>query len=103
MKTVTVGEFASAVTVEKQKTVKSSKIIPVHGEIRDVQATLIGKVNIHAKSTGKLLGKSDEKGCYKINAGNQEVLVFSKKGYQKLEVPVDNQEAINIRMNYGEH
>ena len=103
MKTVTVGKFASAVTVEKQKTVKSSKIIPVHGEIRDVQATLIEKVNIHAKSTGKLLGKSDEKGCYKINAGNQEVLVFSKKGYQKLEVPVDNQEAINIRMNYGEH
>lgn len=103
METVTVGEFASAVTVEKQKTIKSSKTIPVHGEIRDVQATLIGKVNIHAKSTGKLLGKSDEKGRYKINAGNQEVLVFSKKGYQKLEVPVDNQEAINIRMNYGEH
>lgn len=103
-KIITVGEFSTTVvTTKKQEIEKSNKIMAVQGEIRDVQATLIGKVNIYAKSTGKLLGMSNENGHYKINVGNQEVLVFRKKGYQKFEVSVDNQKNINIRMNYGEY
>ena len=102
-KVISVGEFVSTALVEEQKILKSSKTISVHGEVRDVQATLIGKVNIYAKSTGELLGKSDDKGCYRMDVGNKEVLIFSKKGYQNLEVPVDNQEVVNVRMNYGDN
>lgn len=102
-KVVSVGEFVSTALVEEQKILKSSKTISVHGEVRDVQATLIGKVNIYAKSTGELLGKSDDRGCYRMDVGNKEVLIFSKKGYQNLEVPVDNQEVVNVRMNYGDN
>lgn len=102
-KTVIVGEFERSASAEGMKVAKSSKNISIHGEVRDVQATLIGGVNIYAGSSGKLLGQSDDKGQYRIDAGNHEILVFRKKGYQSLEVPVDNLGIINVRINYGEN
>ena len=102
-KTVIVGDFERSASAEGMKVAKSSKNISIHGEVRDVQATLIAGVNIYAGSSGKLLGQSDDKGQYRIDAGNHEILVFRKKGYQSLEVPVDNLGIINVRINYGEN
>lgn len=102
-KTVIVGDFERSASAEGMKVAKSSKNISIHGEVRDVQATLIGGVNIYAGSSGKLLGQSDDKGQYRIDAGNHEILFFRKKGYQSLEVPVDNLGIINVRINYGEN
>lgn len=102
-KTVIVGDFERSASAEGMKVAKSSKNISIHGEVRDVQATLITGVNIYAGSSGKLLGQSDDKGQYRIDAGNHEILVFRKKGYQSLEVPVDNLGIINVRINYGEN
>lgn len=102
-KTVIVGDFKYADVVEQQKVIKSSKNRSVHGEVRDVQATLIDGVDIYAKSSGQLLGKSIGGGYYRVNAGNHEILVFRKKGYQDTEVPVDNLEVINVRINYGDN
>ncbi|MCP9612778.1 glycoside hydrolase family 3 C-terminal domain-containing protein [Coprobacter tertius] len=102
-KTIAVGDFEYTASEATANTVKSSKNIIIRGEIRDVQATLIDNVRIYANSSGKLLGKSDEKGRYKVEAGNHEILTFKKKGYQNIEVPVDNLEVINVRVNYGEN
>lgn len=102
-KTIVVGNFEYKASAESLKVAKSSRNISVHGEVRDVQATLIDGVSIYAKSSGKLLGQSGDKGQYRIDTGNHEILVFKKKGYQSLEIPVDNLGIINVRINYGEN
>lgn len=101
-KTIIVGDFTpSKLNVEKKKVIKSSRNMDVSGEVRDVQATLIDNVEIYAKSTGAYLGATDAQGRFKLNAGNHEVLVFRKNGYQTLEIEVNNQAVINVRVNYG--
>ncbi|MEG1686103.1 MAG: glycoside hydrolase family 3 C-terminal domain-containing protein, partial [Bacteroides sp.] len=103
-KTVVVGEMKySTITETQKKEQKSSRQIKVKGEVRDVQATLVDNVEIIAKSSGETLGKSDDKGKYQLTSGNHEVLMFKKKGYQTLEVTVDNLEVINVRINYGDN
>lgn len=101
-KTVIVGDFCpSPINVVQKETIKSSREIPVAGEVRDVQATLVNDVEIFAKSTGERLGLTDAHGRFAFVAGNHEVLVFKKPGYQTLEIEVNNQPIINARVNYG--
>ena len=87
-------------TCVKQK--PSSHQIDISGEIRDIQATLIQNVQIVEKSSGKVLSFTDENGHFRIKTGNHEILIFRKKGYQSVEIPVDNQSVINVRINYGD-
>ena len=100
-KTIRVGQPQPVVNRQEQVLPKSERQITVQGVIRDVQATLIPEVRIYEKTTGKLLGKSDNRGNFTVKTGNREILRFQKKGYQSLERFVDNQENINIRMDYG--
>ena len=100
-KTIRVGQPQPVVNRQEQVLPKSERQIAVQGVIRDVQATLIPEVRIYEKTTGKLLGKSDNRGNFTVKTGNREILRFQKKGYQSLERFVDNQENINIRMDYG--
>ena len=72
----------------------------IKGEIRDVQATLIDNAEIIAKSTGEILGYSDTKGLYTVKAGNREILLFRKIGYQQQEIPITHWDVINVRLNY---
>ncbi len=74
----------------------------VEGVIRDVQATLIPSLMIYEKSTGKNIGTTNNRGEFKINVGNKEVLILRKDGYKTTEVAVDNQRKINIRMESGD-
>ena len=100
-KTIRVGQPQPVMNRQEQVLPKSERQITVQGVIRDVQATLIPEVRIYEKTTGKLLGKSDNRGNFTVKTGNREILRFQKKGYQSLERFVDNQENINIRMDYG--
>jgi hypothetical protein len=48
------------------------------------------------------------KECLDIGKTERECVKLGKKmadtwGYQNLEVPVDNQEVVNVRMNYGDN
>ena len=84
----------------KQK--MSSCQIDISGEIRDVQATLIQNIQIVEKSSGKVLSVTDENGRFHVKTGNHEILIFTKEGYQPVEIPVNNQNIINVRVNYGD-
>lgn len=100
-KIINVGQPRYTESQQEQTVCKSERQMQVKGVIRDVQATLIPEVRIYEKTTGKLLGKSDSKGSFAVKTGNREILRFQKKGYQSLERFVDNQENMNLRMDYG--
>lgn len=100
-KIIHIGQPRYIENKQEQAIPKSERQIKVQGVIRDVQATLIPEVLIYEKTTGKLVGKSDSKGNFTIKTGNREILCFKKKGYESLEKFVDNQENINLRMDYG--
>lgn len=63
-KTIRVGQPQPVVNRQEQVLPKSERQITVQGVIRDVQATLIPEVRIYEKTTGKLLGKSDQSGKF---------------------------------------
>lgn len=90
---------ASSIT----KSASAGKEITVSGTVRDVQATLIDGVSIHSKTSGRELGRTDSKGRYKVRVSASDILVFEKKGYLKLEVPVNNHTSLNVKMTYGEN
>ncbi|WP_195662236.1 glycoside hydrolase family 3 N-terminal domain-containing protein [Bacteroides congonensis] len=90
---------ASSVT----KSAAAGKEITVSGTVRDVQATLIDGVSIHSKTSGRELGRTDSKGRYKVRVSASDILVFEKKGYLKLEVPVNNHTSLNVKMTYGDN
>lgn len=100
-KIIHIGQARYTENKQEQAIPKSERQIKVQGVIRDVQATLIPGVLIYEKTTGKLVGKSDSKGNFTIKTGNREILCFKKRGYESLEKFVDNQENINLRMDYG--
>ena len=100
-KIIHIGQPRYTENKQEQAIPKSERQIKVQGVIRDMQATLIPEVLIYEKTTGKLVGKSDSKGNFTIKTGNREILCFKKKGYESLEKFVDNQENINLRMDYG--
>ena len=85
------------------KSASAGKEITVSGTVRDVQATLIDGVSIHSKTSGRELGRTDSKGKYKVRISASDILVFEKKGYLKLEVPVNNHTSLNVKMTYGEN
>ena len=85
------------------KSAAAGKEITVSGTVRDVQATLIDGVSIHSKTSGRELGRTDSKGKYKVRVSASDILVFEKKGYLKLEVPVNNHTSLNVKMTYGEN
>ena len=85
------------------KSASAGKEITVSGTVRDVQATLIDGVSIHSKTSGRELGRTDSKGKYKVRISASDILVFEKKGYLKLEVPVNNHTSLHVTMTYGEN
>ena len=85
------------------KSAASGKEITVSGTVRDVQATLIDGVSIRSKVSGREVGRTDSKGKYKVRVSAVDILVFEKKGYLKLEVPVNNHTSLNVKMTYGEN
>ena len=90
---------ASSIT----KSAAAGKEITVSGTVRDVQATLIDGVSIHSKTSGRELGRTDSKGRYKVRVSASDILVFEKRGYLKLEVPVNNHTSLNVKMTYGDN
>lgn len=90
---------ASSIT----KSASAGKEITVSGTVRDVQATLIDGVSIHSKTSGRELGRTDSKGRYKVRVSASDILVFEKRGYLKLEVPVNNHTSLNVKMTYGDN
>lgn len=101
-KVITVGQKKRQDTGAEYAHKKSDRILQVKGVVRDVQASIIPTVEIYAQLSGKLLGVTDDKGQFTVKAGNQEVLLFKRKGYQALYKSVDNQDAISVKMDYGE-
>ena len=101
--TAIIGDFIPEKHTAVKEAKKSSRMMTIKGEIRDVQATLIADAEIIAKSSGEILGYSDAKGLYTVSAGNRDVLIFRKKGYQLQEVPIKHWDVINVRLNYGDN
>ena len=63
---------------------------------------MIQNIQIVEKSSGKVLSVTDENGRFHVKTGNHEILIFTKEGYQPVEIPVNNQNIINVRVNYGD-
>ena len=99
-KTIVIGDSTPVQNTTIKEVGKSSRMMTIKGEIRDVQATLIDNAEIIAKSTGEILGYSDTKGLYTVKAGNREILLFRKIGYQQQEIPITHWDVINVRLNY---
>lgn len=76
----------------------SQKIITVSGYVRDVQATPIAHVKVHATKSGKE-SKTDSNGKYIINALANDTLIFSVSGYEEIVIKIKNQKSINISLN----
>ncbi|QNL52448.1 glycoside hydrolase family 3 C-terminal domain-containing protein [Olivibacter sp. SDN3] len=82
-----------------QQPEKAGEIITVTGEIRDVQATPIARVNITALQSGEVT-HSDSQGKYTIKAAENDVLLFSADGFKETSIQVNGKKQINARMNY---
>lgn len=69
----------------------------IHGDVRDVQATVMQGVRVSVKND-KSYVLTNEKGIYTIKARVGEVLVFSTPGFKTEEVPVGNDPVISVKM-----
>ena len=69
----------------------------ISGTITDMNGLPLGGVNVVVPSTNR--GTiSDMDGTYSIQAGNNDLLVFSIVGFRTLEVPIDGRNTINVQM-----
>ncbi|MDE1190841.1 MAG: TonB-dependent receptor [Arachidicoccus sp.] len=69
--------------------------IEITGVVRSDSSILAG-VTIVLKETGKVIGITDSKGGFKINAPTNGILIFSSIGYTKLEQPIAGNPVLNI-------
>jgi TonB-linked SusC/RagA family outer membrane protein len=85
--------------VEKAITIKrpgtSFARAEVHGRVTDSSGSPIPGVSVHIKGTSKG-AITNENGRYSINAGPGDLLVFSFIGYDSKEVPVQNNNTIDV-------
>ncbi|MDH7463189.1 glycoside hydrolase family 3 N-terminal domain-containing protein [Chitinophagaceae bacterium 26-R-25] len=89
--------FANAQRDLPQPTAKGNRKIVISGLVRDVQASLLSSVKVSAKKSGNYVFTND-KGAYEIEVQDNDVLIFSAKGYTKQEVPVNNNQTISIKL-----
>ncbi|MHA7865010.1 SusC/RagA family TonB-linked outer membrane protein [Flagellimonas marinaquae] len=69
----------------------------ITGTITDMNGLPLGGVNIRVPSTNR--GTiSDMDGTYSIQAGPNDLLIFSIVGFRTLEVPIDERNTINVQM-----
>jgi beta-glucosidase len=85
---------------DSQNLPESKKIIRISGIVRDVQATPVPGVGITA-SSGNIKSTTNEAGEFIIEAGEFDLLTFSRKGFSSRTVAVDGQQNINVKLNYG--
>ena len=100
---IEVGDTQQAIetkTVTASETdAKSTKNIRVTGEVRDLQGTPIAGVEVLSRDT-KRKAQSDNKGFYRIDAGDRDLLMFSKKGFKTEKIEVGQRSGINVKMDY---
>lgn len=90
----------SGIVQDSQNLPESKKIIRITGIVRDLQATPVPGVSITA-SSGNIKSTTDEAGEFIIEAGEFDLLTFSRKGFSSRTVAVDGQQNINVKLNYG--
>jgi len=94
----------SSQDLEKEKTpIGIGPKIVVTGLVRDVQAAPVDDVVISSSAMGKELARSDKKGEYRLTVASDDVLLFTKKGYQQQIISVGNHSNLNIRLNYEDN
>lgn len=99
--TISVGHLLEeGVSTNKITARVPKETIEVKGTIRDVQATLIPDAMVYSLLLKKVVGKTSEKGVYRVNVPMNDVLSFEKVGYETLQVEVKNRKDLNVSLNY---
>lgn len=75
--------------------------IRIAGMVRDVQATLADNVEIYSVAQQRVVGVTDKKGRFIIEAAEDDVLVFKKSGYLDEKISVDGNKNIQIIIRSG--
>lgn len=71
--------------------------ISVSGKITDEKGQALPGVTVSVRGTTRG-GNSDANGKYVVTANSSDVLVFTMVGYIKQEIPVGNQQVINVTL-----
>lgn len=74
--------------------------IKVAGCVRDVQATPISGIEIKSNYSGRTV-ISKEGGRYSILTVENDVLTISAKGFETVNIKVNKQKDIDIKLNYS--
>ena len=74
--------------------------IKVAGCVRDVQATPISGIEIKSNYSGRTV-ISKEGGRYSILTVENDVLTVSAKGFETVNIKVNKQKDIDIKLNYS--
>lgn len=99
--TVLIGE--QNVKSEKKREIEvhtQGKEVYITGVVRDVQATVIDRVEIYLSTDMRKLGETNKQGEYSIKISQGARLLFRKKGYLEQAVPATD-SVLNIKMTYG--
>lgn len=102
-KTISVGQKQhkdSNTLSSFRATVKPENNITITGIARDVQATPVSQVEIYSVLLDKKLTVTNSKGEYSIEVPSNDILLFTRKGYAKQEIEVNNQTTLNLSMHY---
>lgn len=91
--------FESKTLIASEADAKSTKNIRITGEVRDLQGTPIAGVEVLSRDTKRKV-RSDSKGFYRIDAGDRDLLMFSKKGFKTEKIEVGQRSGINVKMDY---
>ena len=76
------------------------KKITVRGYVRDVQVTPVGGIEIKSNYSG-LTVKSAADGSYSIRTVENDILTVSAEGFRTINIRVDKQKNLNIKLDYS--
>lgn len=82
----------------KKAATTAQSTITVAGLIRDQSGVGLSFVNV-VEEGGKSFTSSNEQGAFSIKVSPNATLTFSFMGYNKVSIPVENRNVINVTMN----
>ncbi|MBE8721969.1 SusC/RagA family TonB-linked outer membrane protein [Sphingobacterium pedocola] len=71
---------------------------PISGIVSDAEGNRIADVAVFTKDTSASKAVTDDKGSFTINVADDDVLVFSKEGFEPLEIPIKSINQLNITL-----
>ncbi|MDD4819378.1 MAG: hypothetical protein PHD21_00855, partial [Flavobacteriales bacterium] len=94
--------WAKKANIKKKKAyVAKGIVLTVSGVVRDVQATPVSSVEIWSVKKDAKIATTDAKGMYSAVVNDDDVIVFKKSGYADVNVGVEGQTDISVRLDYS--